>query len=398
MPGWEGASEMPRTAIDLPYRIEHLSILDEHGNLDRELEPDIPDDLLLRMYRTMLMSRRFDARMIDLQRQGRIGTFPPTTGHEAAHVGTVAVLNESDWLVPSYREVGAELWRGRKPENVLLYWAAFEEGAEVEPWRNDLPISVPIGTQTLHAVGVAFGIKYRKEDKVVMAYFGDGATSEGDFHEAMNFASVFQLPLIFVCVNNQWAISVPRTKQTHSETIAQKAIAYGMPSIQVDGNDVLATYSAARDAAERGRAGGGPTLIEAVTYRIVMHTTSDDPRRYRSADEEQLWLKRDPIPRFQQYLLQKEVLTADKMESLEAEVKAEIQRAVDEAESRIKRGADPLQMFEHVYAEMPVGLREQREELRAELEALGAETEAESEDVEPEAEAPAVAEMTRRAA
>ncbi len=358
---------MPRTAIELPYKVEHLSILDENGGLDEELEPDIPVELLLRIYRTMLLTRRLDSRMIDLQRQGRIGTFPPVAGHEAAHVGPIAVMRESDWLVPSYRELGAELWRGRKIENVLLYWAAFDEGGQVEPTRNDLPIAVPIATQTLHAVGLGYAMKYRKQDGIVMTFFGDGATSEGDFHEAMNFAAVFQAPVIFVCVNNQWAISVPRTRQTRSETIAQKAIAYGMPGIQVDGNDVLATYSAARDAAERARSGGGPSFIEAVTYRTVMHTTSDDPRRYRAPDEEQIWLRRDPLPRFQQYLLRKGLLAPHEMEAIEAEVKAEIQVAVDAAEARIKQGADPLHMFEHVYEEMPPSLRTQREELRTEL-------------------------------
>lgn len=376
---------MPRRTIELPYRVEYLSILDEDGRLDGELEPDIPGELLLRMYSTMVLTRRFDARMVDLQRQGRIGTFPPVTGHEAAHVGAIAAIRESDWLAPSYRESGAELWRGRKMENILLYWAAYDEGGEIEQGRNDLPIAVPIATQTLHAAGLAFAMKYRKEDKVAMTFFGDGATSEGDFHEAMNFAGVFHVPVVFVCVNNQWAISVPRSRQTHAETIAQKAIAYGMPGIQVDGNDVLAVYTAARDAVERARSGGGPSLIEAVTYRTAMHTTSDDPRKYRSADEEQVWLRRDPLPRFQQYLLQKGVLTSAKLETVEVEVKTKIQAAVDAAEARMREGADPLLMFEQMYGEMPPTLVEQREELRRELEMARAEAEnADSAEREPE--------------
>jgi pyruvate dehydrogenase E1 component alpha subunit len=392
---------MARTTIDLPHRVEHLSILDEDGNLDEELEPHITEELLLRIYRTMVLTRRLDSRMIDLQRQGRIGTFPPITGHEASHVGAISVMNETDWLVPSYRETGAELWRGRKIENILLYWAGYDEGAAVEPWRNDLPISVPIGTQTLHAVGLAYAVRYRRENRVVMSFFGDGATSQGDFHEAMNFASVFQLPVVFVCQNNQWAISIPRSRQTRSETIAQKAIAYGMPGIQVDGNDVLASHTAAKEAVERARAGGGPSFIEAVTYRMTMHTTSDDPRRYRTEEEEKVWLKRDPIPRFQQYLLRKEVLTPEKMEAIEAEVKAEIQAAVDAAEARMKQGADPLHMFEHVYAELPPGLCEQREELCRELEMerresgeAGLEAAA---DLEAEGERGEVAEIVGRA-
>jgi pyruvate dehydrogenase E1 component alpha subunit len=377
---------MARETIALPYRVEHLSILDEDGSLDEDLEPHISEELLLRIYQIMVLTRRLDSRMIDLQRQGRIGTFPPITGHEASHIGAISTIDESDWLVPSYRETGAELWRGRKMENILLYWAGFDEGAGVEPWRNDLPVSVPIGTQTLHAVGLAYGVKYRKENRVVMSFFGDGATSQGDFHEAMNFAGVFQLPAVFVCQNNQWAISLPRSRQTRSETIAQKAIAYGMPGIQVDGNDVLAVHSAAKEAVDRARAGGGPSLIESLTYRMTMHTTSDDPRRYRTEEEEKLWLKRDPIVRFQQYLLQKEILTPKKMDAIEAEVKAEIQAAVDAAEARMKQGADPLHMFEHVYAEMPPILREHREELRRELEL----ERRESGEAEPE-EAAAVA-------
>lgn len=388
---------MPRKKVELPYSVEYLSILDEDGHLDSELEPDISEDLLLRMYSTMVLARRFDARMVDLQRQGRIGTFPPVTGHEAAHIGAVAAIEESDWLAPSYRESAAELWRGRKMENFLLYWGAYDEGAAVEPERNDLPIAVPIATQTLHAVGIAYAMKYRKEEKVVMTFFGDGATSEGDFHEAMNFAGVFRVPAVFVCVNNQWAISVPRTRQTHSETIAQKAIAYGMPGLQVDGNDVLAVYSAAREAVERARSGGGPGFIEEVTYRTAMHTTSDDPRKYRSADEEQIWLRRDPLPRFQQYLLQKGVLTSELLESVEADAKAKIQAAVDAAEARMKEGADPMHMFDQMYADLPPNLIEQREELRRELELAKAEADEEGEGSAEEGQSASVAELVGRA-
>lgn len=358
---------MPRQGVELPHKVERLSILDEEGHLDEELEPHISDDLLLKIYRYMVLTRRFDSRMIDLQRQGRIGTFPPVTGHEASHLGAIANLRESDWLAPAYRELGAELWRGRGMVSVLLYWAGMDEGAGVEPERNDLPICVPIGTQTLHAAGIGYAIKYRGEDGVVMTFFGDGATSEGDFHEAMNFAAVWQAPVIFVCQNNQWAISVPRAKQTHSETIAQKAIAYGMPGTQVDGNDVLAVYSAVHEAVERARSGGGPSLVECVTYRVTMHTTSDDPKKYRSEEQVRDWLKRDPLPRFQRYLLSKGVLSEERIEEIEAAVKAEIQAAVDEAEALLAREVDPLHMFEHVYAEMPPHLVEQREELRREL-------------------------------
>ena len=294
---------MPKTRIELPETIGHLSILDEHGDLDQDLEPAIPDELLLKLHRAMLLARRFDERMLSLQRQGRIGTFPPIKGQEAAQLGAAAVLRPSDWMVPAFREMAAEIWRGRSLESILLYYDGFDEGGRIPDDRNDLPISVPVGSQILHAVGLAWAIKYRGKDEVVMTFFGDGATSEGDFHEAMNFAGVFQTPVVFVCQNNQWAISIPRSKQTRSETLAQKALAYGMPGIQVDGNDVLAVYAAASEAVERARSGGGPTLIECVTYRLAMHTTADDPKRYRTDAEVEEWRRKDPITRFQNYLM-----------------------------------------------------------------------------------------------
>ncbi|MGD8365654.1 MAG: thiamine pyrophosphate-dependent enzyme, partial [Desulfobacterales bacterium] len=248
---------MPRSKINLPYHIDFLSILDAEGNLDESLEPDIPEDILLRIHATMLLGRRFDERLINLQRQGRIGTFPPITGQEASQVGAVAVLRDSDWMVPSFRETAAEIWRGRTLESVIFANNGFNEGAQIPEDSHNLPVSIPVGSQMLHAVGIGFGIRYRKKDDVVMTFFGDGATSEGDFHEALNFAGVFQTPVIFVCQNNQWAISLPRKKQTRSQTLAQKALAYGLPGIQVDGNDVLAVYAAAAEAVERARKGEG---------------------------------------------------------------------------------------------------------------------------------------------
>jgi pyruvate dehydrogenase E1 component alpha subunit len=358
---------MPREEIDLPYRIEYLSILDENGRLDEALEPDIPDDLLLKMYRFMLLSRRFDERLLNLQRQGRIGTFAPSTGHEAAYVGSVAALKPTDWLVPSYRETAALLWRGGTMENFLLYFGGYDEAGWIPEEIKNLPISIPVGSQMQHAVGLGWAIKYRQSNEVVMTYFGDGATSQGDFHEAMNFAGVFQTPVVFVCQNNQWAISVPRSKQTHSKTLAQKGLAYDIPGIQVDGNDVLAVYASAKEALDRARLGGGPTLIEYVTYRLVMHTTADDPKRYRTDADVEKWMKRDPIPRFQNYLTEKGILTSEKIEELEREVKKDIQESVERAEKRMKEPVDPLHMFEHMYAELPPAIQEQREELIREL-------------------------------
>ena len=359
---------MPKTKIDMSDEVYFLSILNEYGNIDEALEPDIPEDILLKLYRYMLLGRRFDERLLSLQRQGRIGTFPPISGQEAAQLGAVAAMRQSDWMVPSFRETAAELWRGRTLENVIIYNNGYNEGGRIPEDRNDLPISVPVGSQMLHAVGIGYAIKYRQTDDVVMTFFGDGATSEGDFHEGLNFAGVFQTPVIFVCQNNQWAISLPRSKQTRSKTLAQKALAYAVPGIQVDGNDILAVYTAAKEAVARARSGEGSTMIECVTYRMAVHTTADDPKRYRSDQEVEEWQKRDPLVRFQQYLQNKGLLTDDGVESAEAGIKDQIQAAVDRAEEETKLLGDPLEMFNHAYAELPPHLVEQRNALARELE------------------------------
>ncbi len=361
---------MPRTRVELPEAIDHLSILNEKGELDRPLEPAVPDDTLLRLHRTMLLARRFDERLLSLQRQGRIGTFPPIAGQEAAHLGAVAVLRPSDWIVPAFREMAADIWRGRPLESIIVYNNGFNEGGRIPADRNDLPISIPVGSQILHAVGIAWAMKYRGRDDVAMAFFGDGATSQGDFHEALNFAGVFQVPAVFVCQNNQWAISIPRAKQTRTRTLAQKALAYGIAGIQVDGNDLLAVYAAADEAVQRARSGAGATLIECVTYRMAVHTTADDPKRYRTEAEVEQWRGRDPITRFQKYLAAKGLLDEQAIAAEEEAVQAEIQGAVERAEEEMKGLGDPLLMFEHAYAEMPAYLKEQREEfirLQAEI-------------------------------
>ena len=364
---------MPRKKITISEKIEYLSILNEKGQLDKKLEPDIDEDVLLKLHRTMLLARRFDERLLNLQRQGRIGTFPPIKGQEAAQLGTIAHLRPSDWMVPAFRETAAEIWRGRSLESIIIYNNGFGEGVDIPEDRNDMPISVPVGSQAIHAVGLGWAAKYRETDDVAMTYFGDGATSEGDFHEGLNFAAVFQAPVIFVCQNNHWAISVPLSKQTRSKTLAQKAVAYGLPGIQVDGNDILAVYAAAQEAVQRARTGGGPTLIECVTYRLMMHTTADDPKRYRTDEEVEKWSKRDPLPRFQKYLLDKGLLSEEMLLEFESEVMEEIQAAVDGAEKEMEALGDPIDMFDHAYAELPAYLKEQKADLARELSAGGEE-------------------------
>ena len=353
---------MPRIALEPRFQVEYLSILDSDGNLDTALEPKLADMDLRSLYRAMLLGRRLDERMVRLQRQGRIGTFAPTKGQEAAQMGSVFSLRPTDWMVPSFRETAAMIWRGWPIEKLLLFFAGHLEGGQPAPEQRDLPITIPVATQLPHAVGLAYAAQYRGDDAVVMAYCGDGSTSEGDFHEAMNFAGVWHVPVVFVVQNNQWAISIPLKKQTHSRTIAQKALAYGFPGLQVDGNDILAVHAASREALERARRGEGPTLIECVTYRLGVHTTSDDPTKYRSAEEVAAWERKDPLTRFGAYLQKRNLLES----GLEEQIAEEIARGVAAFEATA--AADPLTMFDHAYAEPPVALEAQRAEMRAQLE------------------------------
>jgi len=350
---------MPRTTLEPRFQVEYLSILDSDGKLDTALEPKLSPADLKGLYRAMLLGRRLDERMVRLQRQGRIGTFAPTKGQEASQLGSAFTLRRTDWMVPSFRETAAMIWRGWPIEKLLLFFSGHLEGGQPAADQHDLPITIPVATQLPHAVGLAYAAQYRGDDVVVMAYFGDGATSEGDFHEALNFAGVWHVPIVFVCQNNQWAISVPLKKQTHSRTIAQKALAYGLPGIQVDGNDVLAVYAAAREAVERARAGDGPTLIECVTYRLSVHTTADDPTKYRSEEEVAMWAQKDPLTRFRAYLAERNLLE----EELDQQIDEEIADAVRRFEAAAP--PDPLTMFDHVYAELPPGLRAQRDEVAA---------------------------------
>ena len=330
------------------FSISHLQVLDEKGHVDTKLEPALSAEDLQKLYRAMCLAREADQRMLKLQRQGRMGTFPLSTGQEATVCGAAFALTDQDWYVGAYRDLGGRLLRGEPLARYALYWNGYEEGNILPGGGRTLPTSVIIGAQALHAVGIGYALKYRRAaDAAVLTLCGEGATSEGDFHEALNFAACWQAPVVFICQNNQWAISVPREKQTHSQTIAQKAIAYDIPGLQVDGNDVLAVYKATREALERARAGGGPTFIEAITYRLMMHTTSDDPAKYRSKQEEEGWWKRDPLPRFRRYLEAKGIWNDALETALEAELADRVGQAVRELEAF--DGFKPDAPFDHVF-------------------------------------------------
>lgn len=327
-----------------------------------------PDQALVRLYRWMVLNRALDERMITLQRQGRIGFYIGSIGEEATVFGTAAAMEEGDWIFPCYREHGAALLRGMPLVTFMcdLFGNAGDamKGRQMpchEAWRPGryASISSPIATEIPHAVGAAWAARLKGEEMVALTYFGEGATSAHDFHTGLNFAAVRKIPVVFVCRNNGWAISVPREKQTASETIAQKAIGYGMRGERVDGNDLLAVYAATRRARARAAAGEGPTLVECVTYRIEGHSTSDDPRAYRPAELVEPWKKKDPILRLRRYLARRKALDDGADARIRDEVREEIQRALAAAEAFPPK--PPLEtLFEHVYAEP---LRQQREQL-----------------------------------
>jgi len=351
---------MPRERV-ASFDVEFVSVLGPDGSVDEALVPDASDDELREWYRTMRLSRRLDERAIALQRRGEIGSYAPATGQEAIQVGASAATRADDWFVPSFREQTAALALGGDPTAQFLYAMGREEGAEVPPDANALPPAVPVGSQTLHAVGVAWAERLRDRDRATVAYFGDGASSEGDVAEALNVAGVFDVGVVFVCQNNQYAISTPRRLQSRAQTLAQKAIGAGIDCVQVDGNDVLGSHVVVREALDRARE-GHPTLVEALTYRRAMHTTSDDPSVYRSPEEEAEWARRDPISRFETYLRERGILDDETVQAIEADVEETIAAAVERAKAAPP--PDPTDVFEHVYATVPPVLRAQAEAFR----------------------------------
>ncbi len=275
-------------------------------------------------------------------------------------------MTQKDWFIGSFRELPGRLMRGETLVHTFLFYNGYEEGNLLPPSSRTLPVAIPVGSQIPHAVGIGYALKYRGEkDSAVVVFFGDGATSQGDFHEALNFASLWQVPVVFLCQNNHWAISVPLSKQSYSKTLAQKAIGYDIPGIQVDGNDVLAMYRATREALDRAYAGDGPTLIEAVTYRLMMHTTADDPKKYRSEEEVQEWWQRDPIPRFRLYLERKGLWNEQLQADLEDEIRKEVEAAVKEFEQKTEFKPDAP--FDHVFGTHHREIEEQRAEFLANL-------------------------------
>ncbi len=356
---------MPLKPIE-SFDVKRLEILDETGRADADLVPDLSDDQLISLYGAMMLSRLMDARMLNLQRQGRLGTLPVGTGQEGAFCPPIMAIRDTDWFVGSYRELGARLMRGEPLTNPLFLFNGDEEGNVIPDNDRTLPISIVLASQLPHAVGLAYGSRLRGEtDTVALVMFGDGSTSEGDFHEAMNFAGVLNAPVIFFCQNNQFAISTPKAFQTKSATIAQKSVAYGMPGIQVDGNDPLAVYQATKEAVDRARNGEGPSLIEAVTFRMGVHTTADDPTRYRKDETVKEWEKKDPLIRFKAYLTGKGIWDDEREEQLKADIKDRIDAAVKEFEEGRKTRPDAP--FDYVFGTRHGVIEDQRKAFLAKL-------------------------------
>jgi pyruvate dehydrogenase E1 component alpha subunit len=351
---------MPRKVIN-KFEVEYLQVLSETGNCDEVLMPHLTNSALKSFYEGMVLTRMYDDKALKLQRQGRMGTYAPVKGQEAIHIGSAFALQDSDWIVPSFRCDGVYLMKEMGADKLYQYWAGDEWGMCIPKKINILPISITVGAHPLHAVGIGMALKYQKKKAGVITYFGDGATSEGDFHEAMNFAGALKLPVVFVCQNNQWAISVPVKEQTASETIAQKAIAYGFKGLRIDGNDVFGVYLATMEAMNHARSGKGPVLIEALTYRMGDHTTSDDAKKYRKEKEVIEWEKKDPILRLKKYMTNMGMFE----EKYEASVKKQSEEAIDKAVEEFEKQPKqkPETIFDYMFETLTPELKEQREKI-----------------------------------
>ncbi|MFH1256229.1 MAG: pyruvate dehydrogenase (acetyl-transferring) E1 component subunit alpha [Candidatus Diapherotrites archaeon] len=348
------------------FSIERLGILNEKGECDEKLKPKLSEEKVKEMHRLMVLARAFDEKALSLQRQGRIGTYASVKGQEAAQIGSALALGKKDWVVQSFRENSVSLALGYPLHLLYAYWGGDERGAVCPENINVLPTSIPVGSQIIHGAGIGWAMKMRKEKAAAITFFGDGATSEGDFHEGLNFAGVFKTNSVFLCQNNQWAISEPRKKQTESKTIAQKAIAYGIKGIQVDGNDVFAVFKAVSEALENARQGKGATLIEAETYRIGDHTTADDAKRYRPEKEVKEWEKKDPIERLRKYLEKKKLWSEKEEKKLKAWAAKKVEEAVQQFEAMPAQ--KPTEFFDFTFSELTPRLAEQKKELMERIE------------------------------
>lgn len=343
--------------------IEKIEVM----NSDEEIGLD--EDELRELYKKMVVARKFDEKAFSLQRRGEISTYAPHKGQEAAQIGSVYALEEDDWIVPSFRETAAFIMRGAPLDKIFQRWMGDANGQKNLSELNTLPVAIPVGTQNLHTAGLGMAMEFEQDDKIVLGYTGDGSTSQGDFHEALNFSGVYSAHTVFLVQNNQFAISMPRDKQTKSETLAQKAIAYGIDGLQVDGNDILAVIKAVREAKKKAEK-GEPVLVEALTYRLEDHTTSDDSTRYRDEEEVEKWKEKDPLKRFREYLKQEE-LWDEGLENYEDEAEEKVDQAAKDAMNTEDPEFD--EMFEYVYGEMPELLKKEKQELKQDLEIGGEE-------------------------
>ncbi len=337
-----------------------VQILDENGNCNEKLMPKLSDGEIREIYEWMVFVRRADEITWNLQREGRILTYAPIRGQEASQVASAYAMSKGDWLFPMYRSLACMAVHGVPLEMLLQYTSGDERGSKFPDGVNVFPIALPVASQIPHAVGFGWGLEMQKKNAATVVYFGEGATSKADFHEGMNFAGVFKIPVVAICENNQWAISVPTKGQTASETFAQKAIAYGIEGVRVDGNDVFAVYKATKEALDRAKSGKGPTLIECVTYRIGHHTTADDSAKYRDLKEVEEWKKKDHIDRLRKYMQKKGTWSENDEKKLLQEVERKVNATVKSFEAI--QPPQPKDMFNYVYAELTPELKEQMTE------------------------------------
>lgn len=358
---------MPRKTA-ASFSVPYVQVMDSSGNVDESLMPRLNENLIKRMYELMVFSRIFDEICLKLQREGRLGVYAPIRGQEASQIGSALAMKQEDWLFPMYRDIGTMIANGLPLGNILLYFRGDERGMKIPENLNIFPLAIPVSSQVPLAVGAAMAISILGHKNATLVRLGEGATSKADFLEGSNFAGVFKAPVVLICDNNQYAISTPRMQQTASETIAQKAIAFGFEGIQVDGNDIFAVYKATNEALEKAKSGKGPTFIECLTYRLADHTTADDANKYRKPEEVKEWEKKDPILRLELFMKSKGLWNEDYAKKVRADAERKIDEAVKNAESAAPQ--QPEEMFRYLYAEMPRHLKEQMEEMKANKEGV----------------------------